>query len=246
MNEPVSISWLKSRGVEVLTRPDILSRSFQRRVSLPKRTLIEAPASLKRTKYEGFLELGAFSYQVSGYCAAAKIGRYCSIGEDVQIGRQNHPMDWISTSPFFYRDNRMFELGDSFAEASKYQAYSPRKTGTRRPSKKTVIGNDVWICQGAHIMAGVTIGDGAVVASNAVVTKDVSPYAVVAGNPATVKKWRIPFDKIEPVLRCEWWRYAPWQLEHLDPRNLDQFVEGVMDMKDTKPFQPDVIDVRNR
>ena len=81
----------------------------------------------------------------------------------------------------------------------------------------TTIGNDVWIGHGATVVAGVTIGDGAVVAQGAVVARDVPPYAVVAGNPAVIKKFRLPPHLISPMLRCRWWRFAPWQLAHLDP-----------------------------
>ena len=74
----VSIRKLAKQGIEVLPRGAGTS------VALPRATRIEAPASLKWTQYENSLELGAFSYQVSGYCAAARIGRYCSFGEEVQ------------------------------------------------------------------------------------------------------------------------------------------------------------------
>ena len=238
MNEQVSISWLKSRGVEVLNRPG-------GKVNLPAKTVIEAPASLKWTQYECFLELGAFSYQVSGYCFAARIGRYCSFGEDVQIGRQNHPTDWVSTSPAFYLGDKLFDLGGGFSGASEYHNYKFDFEGPPAKVRPTKIGNDVWIGHGAHVKAGVTIGDGAIVASNAVVTKDVPPYAVVAGNPAVIKKWRIPPMQITPMLRCRWWRFAPWQLDHLNPQNLTKFVRGVQAMKDVEPFQPDVIDLQN-
>jgi len=79
-----------------------------------------------------------------------------------------------------------------------------------------------------------------------VVTKDVPPYAVVAGNPAVIKKWRISPMHITPMLRCKWWRFAPWQLDHLNPQNLQQFVRGIHAMKDVEPFQPDLIDLRNQ
>jgi len=70
---------------------------------LPEHTVLEVPASLKWTQYEHSLEMGAFSYQVSGYSPSlARIGRYCSWEKIAQIGRQKHPMDWVSTSPALY------------------------------------------------------------------------------------------------------------------------------------------------
>jgi chloramphenicol O-acetyltransferase type B len=236
-NPTISISWLQDRGIEVLNRPG-------GKIPLPRNTVIEAPASLKWTEYVHMIHLGAFSYQVSGYCFAAKIGRYCSFGEDVHIGRQNHPMTWISTSPAFYLRDRLFSLSDGFSGAKEYHSYKFSFTGPPTKVKITTIGNDVWIGHGAHIMAGVTIGDGAIIASGAVVSKDVPPYAVVAGNPAVIKKFRVPPTLISPLLRLKWWRFAPWQLQHLDPSDIQAFIMGLHKMTEVAPFTPDVVDLR--
>jgi chloramphenicol O-acetyltransferase type B len=233
----VQISTLKLRGIEVLPRnPDGT-------VKLPAQTRIEAPASLKWTEYEHSLHLGAFSYQVSGYCFAGRIGRYCSFGEEVQIGRQNHPVSWASTSPAFYLGDRLFDLEDGFAGAEGYHGYRFRfRNGPPTKARITSIGNDVWIGHGAYVAAGVTIGDGAIVAAHAVVTKDVPPYAVVAGNPAVIKKFRLGPEVISPMLRSRWWRYAPWQLAHLDPSDVQGFLTGVRAISEP-PFEPDLIDL---
>lgn len=236
--QPVSIKALRERGIEVLPR------SSGSVVHLPLNTRLEAPASLKWTEYEHSIHLGAFSYQVSGYCFAARIGRYCSFGEEVQIGRQNHPLTWASTSPAFYLHDQLFSLGGGFEGAEKYHSYRFQNAEPATKVKVTTIGNDVWIGHGALISAGVTIGDGAIVAAHAVVTKDVPSYAVVAGNPAVIKKFRLPPLLISPMLRSRWWRYAPWQLAHLDASNPEKFVAGVFDMKQEEVFQPTVTDLR--
>ena len=228
---------LTNRGIEVLPR------GGAKQITLPRHTVLEAPSSLKWTHYDHSIELGAFSYQVSGYCFAARIGRYCSFGEEVQIGRQNHPLTWVSTSPAFYLGDRLFELGDGFGDAAAYHGY---KFETKTPPTRaqvTTIGNDVWIGHGAYVAAGVRIGDGAIVGAHAVVTKDVPPYAVVAGNPATIRKLRVPPQLISPLLRLRWWRYAPWQLDHLDPSNIAEFVHGLTQMGDVAPFAPEVVDL---
>jgi hypothetical protein len=108
----------------------------------------------------------------------------------------------------------------------------------------TTIGNDVWIGHGATVVAGVTVGDGAVVAQGAVVSRDVPPYAVVAGNPAVIKKFRLPPQLVSPMLRSRWWRFAPWQLSHLDPARPEAFVTGVFRMEDVPPFTATTIDLR--
>lgn len=234
----VSTDTLEALGIEVLRR------GMSGSVNLPAHTRIEAPASLKWTDYEHSIELGAFSYQVSGYCFAARIGRYCSFGEAVQIGRQNHPMSWVSTSPAFYLGDKLFDLGDGFAGAADYHSYQFSFQGPPTKARITTIGNDVWIGHGAYIGAGVTIGDGAVVGAHAVVSKDVPPYAVVAGNPAVIKKFRVPPTLISPMLRSRWWRFAPWQLTHLDPSNVHGFVTGIHAMTEVEPFQPAVFDMK--
>lgn len=233
----IAIKRLQAAGVEVL------QRGGSSNVSVPKNTRIEAPASLKWTQYEHSLHLGAFSYQVSGHCFGARIGRYCSFGEEVQIGRQNHPLDWVSTSPAFYLGDRLFTLKGGFEGAEDYHRYKFEFEGPPTKAKITRIGHDVWIGHGAYIAAGVRIGDGAIVAAHSVVSKDVPPYAVVAGNPAVIKRMRLPPELITPMLRCKWWRFAPWQLDHLDPSNPNAFVSGVFAMKDVPVFEPSVVSV---
>lgn len=234
MHISVPIRTLRNNGIEVLARGSGNS------VSLPKDSTIEAPSSLKWTQYEHSLSLGAFSYQVSGYCCGAEIGRYCSFGENVQIGRQNHPMDWISTSPVFYLNNQVFDLGGGFNGADEYRTHKHKHERGATRLRKTTIGHDVWIGHGAFIVAGVTIGTGAVVAGQAVVANDVPPYAVVAGNPARIVKYRVPPSMISPIMNCRWWRFAPWQLAHLDPSNPRDFAIGVINMQDAPEFEPTV------
>ena len=234
----IPIRRLEQAGIEVLPR------GSGSQVGLPRHTVLEAPGSLKWTNYEHSIELGAFSYQVSGYCFAARIGRYCSFGEEVQIGRQNHPLTWVSTSPAFYLGDQLFSLGNNFTGAKDYHNYKFTYEGPPTKAKITNIGNDVWIGHGAYISAGVSIHHGAVVAAHSVVTKDVPAYAVVAGNPATVKRWRVDPNIVSGMLRARWWRYAPWQLTHLDPSKPHQFVTGVLNMTDEPEFEPDVFDLR--
>jgi chloramphenicol O-acetyltransferase type B len=226
----VAIPILYAQGVEVLRRP-----GGGGAITMPCHSVIEAPASLKWAAFEHSIELGAFSYQVSGTCIAARIG---------QIGRQNHPITWASTSPAFYLHDQMIELADGFRGAAEYHNYRTLADEAPTKARITTIGNDVWIGHGALISAGVTVGDGAIVAAHAVVAKDVPPYAIVAGNPAVIKRFRLPVQLISPMLRCRWWRFAPWQLAHLNPARPEAFIAGVFQMADTDPFTPSVIDLR--
>ncbi len=128
------------------------------------------------------------------------IGNFCSIGSGavfMMAGNQGHRSDWISTFPFFYQDDENFaDASDGFVRAGD-----------------TVIGNDVWIGSEAMIMAGVTIGDGAIIASRAVVTKDVAPYEVVGSNPAKHIKFRFSPEQIEMLLEMLWWNWSDEQLK---------------------------------
>jgi len=128
------------------------------------------------------------------------IGSYCSIGSGavfMMAGNQGHQTNWASTFPFFYQEN------DSFAGA---------KDGFERAGD-TVIGNDVWIGSEAMIMSGVTVGDGAVIASRAVVTKDVAPYSIVGSNPAKHIRFRFSEEEIAQLLEMKWWQWSDAQLK---------------------------------
>lgn len=221
----ISITHLRRHGIEALPRDP------GKRLHLPHESRLEAPCSLKWTSYEHSLTLGAFSYQVSGYAFAARVGRYCSFGENVQIGRQDHPLTWASTSPAFYLGAGMFDLDGGYDGADAFASQRPAASQPPTRVKITKIGHDVWIGHGAFVRAGVEIGTGAVVAAHSVVVKDVPPFAVVAGNPARIRRYRLPPELISPMLRSQWWRFAPWQLAHLDPAQPEPFVKGVFAMQ---------------
>lgn len=200
---------LRARGVEAFHHPGL--------ASFPDDAEFEPPCSIKWMASPYGFRIGAFSYGVSGHFARVRIGRYCSIGEQVQIGRSNHPLDWISTSPFFSATTELFYIGSEFEQGDEYKAYSaPRRSFEGGPPGYVVIGNDVWIGHGAFLRPGVTVGDGAVIGAMSVVTKNVAPYIVVAGNPAVVRRLRFPQNIAGPLLDLAWWRFAPWQLTNVD------------------------------
>lgn len=231
---------LKALGIESFHGPH---------VSIPSLVELESPCSIKWMSIEHSLSMGAFSYAVSGFYSCAEIGRYCSIGENVQVGRQDHHTNWLSTSPFQYLNTPLFDVGSDFIGGNDFQDYRSHmlgKTEGMQP-KKTKIGHDVWIGHGAFIKAGVTIATGAIVAANAVVVKDVPPYAVVAGNPAVIKKFRISERYIGQLLTAEWWKWAPWQLQTVPFNNLDECVDVLAEMNAAEfpRFEPTVINIGN-
>jgi acetyltransferase-like isoleucine patch superfamily enzyme len=132
-----------------------------------------------------------------GEPAALCIGSFCSIGNEVTIflGGE-HRTDWLTTFP----------LG-SLYERSRRQAGLPATKGD------VVIGNDVWIGYGATVLSGVTIGNGAVIAAGAVVSRNVPPYAIVGGNPATISRLRFSEGEIDTLQQLAWW---DWPDDHLE------------------------------
>lgn len=149
----------------------------------------------------------------------AKIGKFCSIAGRVTIGAAEHPLDWISTSPVF-EDVKNSGTNVKFA------------TEKIPPVKTTNIGHDVWIGEGAMIKQGVTIGNGAVIGAMAMVTKDVPPYAIVAGIPAKVIRHRFDEDTIKAIQESAWWNYSDDKLKEMGKniRNPEFFLQK-KDMK---------------
>jgi acetyltransferase-like isoleucine patch superfamily enzyme len=233
--------------------PEVLARLKRSGVEcfsagwLPGNTALEPPCSLKWMSPEFSLSLGAFSYAVSGYYFHVSIGRYTSIAEQVQIGRGDHPVRWLSTSPVFYIRPPLFDVGFDFIGGAEYQAFRPELAPGAVPTilKKTIVGNDVYIGHGAFIRPGVTIGNGAAIGAYAVVLKDVPPYAVVAGNPATIKRFRVPPEMIGRLQKLAWWRFAPWQLVGIDISKPEIAVDALEKLIPTlQPYMPAVVQLR--
>jgi chloramphenicol O-acetyltransferase type B len=174
----------------------------------------------------GTLKLGDFSLasadaEVRCYRGprTISVGKYCSIGKCYFIIDANHNPSFASTYPF----SELF--------------ISPRAPSNELKKSIPTVGNDVWIGDEAYIYAGVNIGDGAVIAGNSVVTKDVEPYSIVAGNPAKPVKYRFDEDIVKRYIEVKWWNLPDEIVAHKLAPHIDnpiKFLKLAENYKKTK------------
>jgi acetyltransferase-like isoleucine patch superfamily enzyme len=145
----------------------------------------------------------------------AEIGSFVSIANGVVIGGGRHPMEWVGMSPVFYEGRDSVK-----AKFSTHRREAPRRVR---------VGHDVWIGRSAILLPGVEVADGAVVGAGAVVTKNVAPYAIVAGNPARLIRYRFDDTTIARLRAVRWWDLDEDALEALGPlvRDVEHFLEVV-------------------
>lgn len=145
--------------------------------------------------------------------ATLRIGAYTSIAEHVEIFLGgHHRADWVTTYPFPAMVPEAVDIPDyAFSRGD------------------VVIGSDVWLCTNAIILSGVSVGHGAIVAAGAVVSRDVAPYSVVAGNPARHVRWRFTEAIREALLRTQWWSWPEAEVRSVShllcSDRLDEFLE---------------------
>lgn len=154
-------------------------------------------------------DIGAHSYgglQIIGFGdeTSFSIGKYCSFAADVKLLLGGgHRTEWVTTYPFS-------DIDPDFAHIEGHPA-----------SKGDIkIGNDVWFGREAMVMSGVTIGDGAVIAARAVVTKDIPPYAIVAGQPAKILRYRFAPEIIARLQAISWWNWPDDRVKNAVPMML--------------------------
>lgn len=144
-----------------------------------------------------FSEIGDYSY-CDRYADIANtaVGKFANIASFTRIGPTDHPMGLASLHHFHYRSA---DYWDDVSHDAGFFA--------QRRSRRSVIGHDTWIGHGAIVRPEVTVGDGAVIAAGAVVTKDVAPYTIVAGVPAVKLRDRLPPPVAERIVALGWWNW---------------------------------------
>ncbi|MBN9437553.1 CatB-related O-acetyltransferase [Bosea sp. (in: a-proteobacteria)] len=190
---------------------------LRRRINPDNQTRLHLARLIARRP--GQIAVGAFTYgrpKVRFPESGAKltIGRYGSIADGVEILLGgNHRTDWATTYPFP-------ALPGLWPAASAF-------TGHDATRGDVAIGHDVWLGSQAMILSGVTIGHGAVIAARAVVTRDVPPYAIVAGNPARIVRLRLSEAQIEQLLATRWWELPAAELTPLLPLLMSDRIEAL-------------------
>jgi len=172
--------------------------------TIGKGLIWESPIRIFHSSHVSDVEIGAYSYiSPRTEIHHAAIGRYCSVGDTVNMRGSAHPKEWLSSHPFPYTN--LYPHSRRYRPGLTFEGYD----------KKTDVGHDVWIGSHAIILPGVRIGTGAIIGAGAVVVKDVPAYAVVVGNPAKVVKYRFEQRLIDRLLESEWWMFDL-------PRHLEQ------------------------
>lgn len=165
------------------------------------------------------LTMGRYSYMGKNNSVTnASIGSFCSIASYCAIGGGAHDLSTVSTSPVFRKERNGF--GKNLGSLS---------TSINKP---VVIGNDVWIGEAVFINDGLTIGNGAVIGAHSVVTHDVPPYAIVAGAPAKLLRYRFAPEIIQQLEKSDWWNLDEDTLKKLsdsmeDPEEFLRRLEGL-------------------
>jgi acetyltransferase-like isoleucine patch superfamily enzyme len=221
-----------SRGARYLTR---INRS---------RLLAEPPVRVLGTLVlRSDTHVGAFTeFGRNVECQHAEIGRYSEIGPSSLLGATGHPLDWMSVSAFQYK-HATWGWHPTAADA---EVIEPEVDG--RPSFRGEglgsIGHDVWLGANVVVLKGVTVGHGAVVAANSVVTKDVAPYAIVGGAPAKPIRTRHDAGLVEELLELAWWRFTPNQLKGIAFHEPAQAVKQLRErVGDLEPYEPGFVEI---
>ena len=222
---PKEIDEVENTGVSPLFVDGIIKLNAGSKIV---KSVFEGPGFLNKNAQVGpDARIGRyFGTNENSYIARSTVGHYCSFGARTAINPFNHPTDWLSINEFQYHPK-------SFDWISEYNAME-RLSRDGEMFPRVTIGSDVWIGHNVNVMAGVTIGDGAIVAAGSVVTKDVPSYAIVAGVSSEIKRYRFSEKTIERLLEAKWWDLELSELSGMPFRDIDRCLDMIMQIKEDK------------
>ncbi len=201
-----------------------------RKKRLGARPLVHETSVVRDSRFGKFCKVGArttviestfgdYSYAVNDCeIVYSEIGKFVSIGALVGLNPANHPMERAAQAHFTYRSWQYFE--DISDEEEEFE---------KRRAQRVTVGHDVWIGRAAIVLPGRSIGNGAIVGAGAIVTKDVAPYTLVAGNPAKVVRRRFSEAVAERLDALAWWDWSHAQLRKAVPDLRALSVEAFLD-----------------
>ena len=161
-------------------------------------------------KYEYNKYCGKYSYgPLCDHWLVERVGAFCSFARGTEVV-ENHPIQYISTHPFLYHSSHASDLYHSYNEYNKQLWFFPgiEPMGKQHKFRKITIGNDVWLGANVIITNGANIGNGVIAAAGSVITKDIPDYAVVAGVPAKIIKYRYTPEQIQKLNVIRWWDWS--------------------------------------
>ena len=198
-----------------------LKNLFNRAV--PPYALVDSTSSVsKKSKLSRFTKVRHST--IDDYCnigantniSYVHMGKFCSVAGKCDIGLPPHNLNLLSTSPIFSEAKNC--IGISWIQENVNEA----------KMQYIEMGNDVWIGQKVSIRDGIKVGDGAVIGAGAMVTKDIPPYAIVAGIPAKIIRYRYPEDVIKKLLEIKWWNWSEEKLK----KHITLFQKDNIDLSD--------------
>lgn len=210
---------------------------FTTSIRLKEESWFEPPlAIMSEIQGDNYLQVGAFCSISGGLLGHCEVGRYCAFAPEVVIGANEHPTDWLTVSRVTHV--RGLHEWDAFLYPDDPERARSSVMPYDKSTRTTRIGNDVWIGQRSLIRSGITVGDGAIVAAGSVVSKDVPPFAIVAGVPARVIKMRFADALVERLLRLQWWRYNVYDFEKIPYDRIEAALDTIEEQAARKGIQP--------
>lgn len=223
-------------------RGTIVHCGHGRETMVARNSAFEGPLYVQGFTPRTLVQVGAFSSIASTQIGSVVIGRYCSIGPEVVTGANQHPTNWLTSARVAYVSNlhRWAEL----SRPHDWQQVISETSSFHGAAPLTRIGNDVWIGQRAFLKAGVTVGDGAIIAAGSIVTRDVPPWTIWGGNPARLIRERFPSELAERIAALQWWRYSLFDFmgaDFSDPVAAMDLLEAKIAADEIAPYAPEVL-----